>query len=280
MLKIDNLRVHRGGKPVVKGLSFSIQKGSIVGLLGPNGAGKTTAIRALFGLLPSESDGFVLDDIDLASNPSLRRLKMGYVPQSIALYEELSVEKNLRIWGGLYGLTRNTLRERIEVSIQLANLGERRQDRVRSLSGGMKRRLNLAIGLLHDPDVLICDEPTTGVDAASRIAIYEALRSLKDAGKRILYTTHYFEEVESLCDHVIVLHEGHVLADDSLEGLLAQGSPKEAREVVVHTSLSPEELSEKLQDAGASFTEVSASTPTLESVFLQLTADKETGGQE
>ena len=271
MFEVENLTVYRGNKAVVEGLSFTVGEGAIVGLLGPNGAGKTTAICGLLGLLASSSDTLSLNHVDLRDHPQERRARLGYVPQAVAMYPELSVTENLNIWGGLYGIQRGRIRNRVEFALDLAGLKERREDRVHALSGGMKRRLNLAIGLLHDPDVLICDEPTTGVDAESRRAIYRALQEMKDAGKHVLYTTHYFKEVEDLCDRVVILQEGKMVLQDSLSALLSRQGPGENNSIAVQTSLSPQALEEAMTQAGIPFTQTTLPKPSLEDVFLKVT---------
>jgi len=147
------------------------------------------------------------------------RLRVGLVPQDLALYDELSAAANLELFGGLYGLTGQTLNGRINDALQLVGLADRRRDRVRSFSGGMKRRLNIAGALLHDPDLVLLDEPTVGVDPQSRNAIFENLEELKRRGKTLLYTTHYMEEAERLCDRIVIMDHGRVIADDTVTGL-------------------------------------------------------------
>jgi len=274
LFEVENLTVYRGDKAVVHGLSFTVSEGSIVGLLGPNGAGKTTAICGLLGLLRSSSDRLSLNDVDLRDHPKERRARLGYVPQAVAMYPELSVVENLKIWGGLYGIGDQRIQKRVEFAIELAGLQERGKDRVHALSGGMKRRLNLAIGLLHDPDVLICDEPTTGVDAESRRAIYRALHEMKEAGKHVLYTTHYFKEVEDLCDRVVILQEGKMVLQDSLDALLSAKEQGENTSIAVQTSLSSQELEEAMTQAGIPFSQTSLPKPSLEEVFLKVTQNK------
>src|SRR6185436_9692099 len=185
----------------------------------PNGAGKTTTVSMISALIRPDSgevrvDGAVLDG---DTNPAKRRI--GLVPQDIALYDDLSARENLRFFGSLYDLDRDALNEAIQARLTLVGLADRARDRVREFSGGMKRRLNLAAGLLHDPDVILLDEPTVGVDPQSRNAIFENLETLKAQGKALLYTTHYMEEVERLADRVVIIDHGKSIADDTVEGL-------------------------------------------------------------
>ena len=281
MFEVRNLCVKRGTTPIVQHLSLSIEAGSIVGLVGPNGAGKTTTICAILGLLEATSDELTLNGQDLRMRGGERRQQFGYVPQSVAIYPELTVRTNLEIWAGLYNLDKQKARTRVEYALQLAGLEHRAQSRVSTLSGGMERRLNLSIGLLHDPDVLICDEPTTGVDAESRKAIYNALLQLKEEGKHILYTTHYFQEVEQLCDRVVIIQDGKALVESSVEALLRRGTGNDSsQKLQVETALSASELEASLKAANIEVNAVRPDPVSLESVYLRLTAKSSEGGSE
>ena len=273
MFEVRNLCVQRGSTSIVEHLSFSIDEGSILGLVGPNGAGKTTTICALLGLLESTSDRLHLDGKDLRLTANERRRRFGYVPQSVALYPELTVRNNLQIWCGLYGLAAQAADNRIEYALALSGLTDRQSSKVATLSGGMERRLNLSIGLLHDPDVLICDEPTTGVDAESRQTIYDAIHELKQQGKHILYTTHYFHEVETLCDKVVIIQEGRALVESSLTALLAGKSEQSrAHRMQFETDLTPEELTAALEAAQIPVRGLEPEPVSLESIYLKLTS--------
>jgi ABC-2 type transport system ATP-binding protein len=219
MLTVKNLRKSFGSLVAVSDVSFSIEPGELVGLLGPNGAGKTTTVSMLTGLVTPDRGDVVIGGrrLDGDTDPSKRRI--GLVPQDLALYDELTARDNLRFFGALYGLSGAALDTAIRSVLALVELDYRARDRVKTFSGGMKRRLNMAAGLLHDPDILLLDEPTVGVDPQSRNAIFDNLETLKRRGKALLYTTHYMEEAERLADRVVVIDHGTVIADDTVSGL-------------------------------------------------------------
>jgi ABC-2 type transport system ATP-binding protein len=219
MLVARNLGKTFGRIAAVDGVSLKLAPGELLGLLGPNGAGKTTTVSLLAGLIPPDRGEVLVDEHRLVGDADPVKRRIGLVPQEVALYEELTARDNLRFFGGLYGF-RGPVLERIIVSaLELVGLADRSRDRVSTYSGGMKRRLNLAAGLLHDPDILLLDEPTVGVDPQSRHAIFENLQALKRRGKAILYTTHYMEEAERLADRIVIIDHGRVIADDTLAGL-------------------------------------------------------------
>src|SRR5207245_2875976 len=219
MLTINNLRKTFGSLVAVDNVSFALERGQLVGLLGPNGAGKTTTVSMIAGLLTPDAGEVLIGGKRLAGDTDPAKRKVGLVPQDLALYDELSARDNLRFFGALYGLRGAALERAIAAAIDLVGLGDRLRDRVKTFSGGMKRRLNLAAGLLHDPDILLLDEPTVGVDPQSRNAIFDNLETLKRRGKALLYTTHYMEEAERLADRIVVIDHGKVIADDPLAGL-------------------------------------------------------------
>jgi ABC-2 type transport system ATP-binding protein len=219
MLEARNLGKAFGRVVAVDGVSLSLTPGRLLGLLGPNGAGKTTTVSMLAGLVPPDRGEVLVDGHRLAGDADPAKRQIGLVPQEIALYEELSARDNLRFFGGLYGFRGAGLERAIAGVLELVGLADRARERVGTYSGGMKRRLNLAAGLLHDPDILLLDEPTVGVDPQSRHAIFENLEALKQRGKAILYTTHYMEEAERLSDRIVVMDHGRVIADDTLAGL-------------------------------------------------------------
>jgi len=222
MLTVKNLRKTFGSLVAVDDVSFAIEPGQLVGLLGPNGAGKTTTVSMIAGLVTADRGEVLVGGQRLVSDVDPVKRRIGLVPQDLALYEELSAQDNLRFFGALYGLSGDALRKGIASALGLVELADRGADKVKTFSGGMKRRLNLAAGLLHDPDILLLDEPTVGVDPQSRNAIFDNLEELKRRGKALLYTTHYMEEAERLADRIVVVDHGRVIANDSLRGLQAQ----------------------------------------------------------
>jgi ABC-2 type transport system ATP-binding protein len=219
MLQARGLRKSFGELRAVAGVSLTLEPGRILGLLGPNGAGKTTTVSMLTGLVTPDAGEVLVNGHRLAGDADPVKRRLGLVPQDLALYDELSAHDNLRFFGALYGLTGVALEHAMAQALTLVGLADRARQRVRGYSGGMKRRLNLAAGLLHDPDVLLLDEPTVGVDPQSRNAIFDNLEELKRRGKALLYTTHYMEEAERLADRLVILDHGRVVADDTLDGL-------------------------------------------------------------
>ena len=219
MLEIRNLRKSFGELVAVDGVSFTLAPGQLVGLLGPNGAGKTTTVSMIAGLVTPDRGSVLVEGHALKGDTDPAKRRIGLVPQDLALYDELTARANLRFFGALYSLKGRALEEAIASVLELVGLADRARDLVKTFSGGMKRRLNLAAGLLHDPDILLLDEPTVGVDPQSRNAIFDNLELLKSRGKALLYTTHYMEEVERLADRIVVMDHGTVIAEDTLDGL-------------------------------------------------------------
>jgi len=203
----------------VDGVSFTVAKGEVYGLLGPNGAGKTTIMSMLSGLLAPDEGQIVFDSIDLAAFPLKVKAQLGIVPQEPALYENLSARENLQFWGGLYGLTGARLNEAVDRVLDLVGLKERAKDPVKQYSGGMKRRINLALGLVHAPRAVLMDEPTVGIDPQARLNILEAVKNVAASGTTVIYTTHYLEEVEQLCDRIAIMDHGKILAEGTLDEL-------------------------------------------------------------
>jgi ABC-2 type transport system ATP-binding protein len=225
MIQADNLRKRYGALTAVDGISFEVQPGETFGLLGPNGAGKTTTLNLLVGTLTPDGGSVSINGEADPTNATVRQ-QIGYAPQAIALYEDLTAEENLAFLGRLYGLGARQLRERVNYALDLAGLGDRRQDRVSTFSGGMKRRLNLACALIHDPPVLLLDEPTVGVDPQSRNLIFNKIEWLRRQGRTIVYTTHYIEEAQRLCDRVAIMDHGRILALDTVGRLIEQHGGK------------------------------------------------------
>jgi ABC-2 type transport system ATP-binding protein len=228
MLLVDGLSKRYGERVAVDAISFSIAQGETVGLLGPNGAGKTTAISMISGISKPDSGEVTLGGVRLAQDAKALKRRVGLVPQDLALYEELSAWANLQLFGGLYGLDAAELQPRAKAALALVGLTDRSADRVKTFSGGMKRRLNIAGALLHEPDLILLDEPTVGVDPQSRNAIFDNLEELKRRGKTLLYTTHYMEEAERLCDRVLILDHGQILANDTVASFKRQYTNLEA----------------------------------------------------
>ncbi len=220
LLVCTDLRKRFGERTAVNGISFHIDRGETYGLLGPNGAGKTTSISMLCGLL--ERDGGEVTVAGQAVDVSAVEAKaaIGFVPQDLAIYPDLSARENLRFFGRLQRLKGADLDERVDAVLELIGLTDRADDRTDDYSGGMKRRLNIGIGLLHEPQLLVLDEPTVGVDPQSRNAILEAVDGLRQGGMSILYTTHYMEEAERLCDRIAIIDEGVILAEGTRRELV------------------------------------------------------------
>jgi ABC-2 type transport system ATP-binding protein len=219
MLEVDGLKKTYGSLVAVAGVSLRAAAGEIVGLLGPNGAGKTTTVSMMSGLLQPDSGEVRIEGRPLAGDTDPLKRKIGLVPQELALYDELSARDNLVLFAALYNLDAATTKRAMDAALELVGLAERVKDKVRTFSGGMKRRLNLAAALLHDPQILLLDEPTVGVDPQSRSAIFDNLETLKRQGKTLLYTTHYMEEAERLCDRIVIIDHGKVVANETLQGL-------------------------------------------------------------
>ena len=218
LLEASALAKAYGPRPAVRAVSLQLRAGELLALLGPNGAGKSTTLSMLCGLTAP----------DQGRVAGLEARRIGLVPQEIALFEELSAARNVALFGALYGLSRAQLAERVPQVLAQVGLAERAQDRPQTFSGGMKRRLNIACALVHDPAVLLLDEPTAGVDPHSRNAIFEILEALKRQGKALLYTTHYMEEAERLADRIVIVDQGQVVAEGTLPELL-QRLPATAR---------------------------------------------------
>lgn len=211
-VEIKGITKRFGMQTVLNNVSFNIQSGECFGLIGPNGAGKTTLIDIITGLQKADAGDVVIDGLSIRKNPIQIRTMLGIVPQDIALIEELNAIDNLEYFGGMYGLSGKLLKERMDEVLQSVGLMDKKKDKVKSYSGGMKRRLNIAAALLHRPKFLILDEPTVGVDPQSRQHIFDFLSKLNEEGTTILYISHYMEEVEALCDRLMVLDLGKEIA--------------------------------------------------------------------
>jgi ABC-2 type transport system ATP-binding protein len=287
----------------VDGVGLTVAAGETYGLLGPNGAGKTTTISMIAGLLEPDAGEVLVDGRPITTHTIGGKSDIGYVPQDLAIYPDLSARENLVFFARLYGMPTAEAKRRIADVLELTGLAERANDRTKTYSGGMKRRLNIGIGLLHRPRLLILDEPTVGVDPQSRNAILESVSALADGGMSVLYTTHYMEEAERLCDRVGIIDHGRIVAEGTrreLVGLvgerdrvtlaaagdlmkaavelLAVAGVREATSAADTIHLVVEDarthlpsILERAAAAGASVRSVEVTEPDLEAVFLHLT---------
>ena len=306
VLSCQDLRKSYGSVQAVDGVSFDIRAGETYGLLGPNGAGKTTVISIVAGVLQAGAGAATLDGLQIGPSTLAAKALIGYVPQDVALYPDLTGRENLAFFASLYRINRRQARARVAEVLDVVGLGERAQELVKKYSGGMKRRLNIAVGLLHRPRLLILDEPTVGVDPQSRNSILDSIEALSAEGMAVLYTTHYMEEAERLCDRVGIIDLGHLIAEGTpgaltaslgeaehirmeVEGDLAAAIPVlDALPLVVGTIgdeghvevLVPDAESalpgvlQAAHHAGLSIRSVSVQEPDLEAVFLQLTGKR------
>ena len=221
ILRCSGLVKAFGKRRAVDDVGFSIGPGETYGLLGPNGAGKTTTISMICGILGRDAGTVLVDGMPLDPGSTATKGAIGYVPQDLAIYPDLTARENLRFFGRLYGLGRDRLAARVDEVLRIVDLADRANERTEHYSGGMKRRLNIAIGLLHEPRLLVLDEPTVGVDPQSRNAILTSVEALSAEGMGILYTTHYMEEAERLCDRVGIIDEGRIIAEGTRRELVA-----------------------------------------------------------
>ncbi len=275
MINFHNLHKSFGANIAVDNLSLEIKKGEVFGLLGPNGAGKTTTVNLAVGLLEPDHGSVQIDGAGTPDSPEVRA-KIGVAPQALAIYEELTAEENLNFFARIQGLTENRLKERVTWSLEFVGLTDRRRALVKTFSGGMKRRLNLAIALVHDPPLLLLDEPTVGVDPQSRNAIFENIAALQKEGRTIIFTTHYMEEAQRLCDRVGIIDHGKLLALDTVDGLIKSHGGKS----VVIAERSDGEVRTETDDPLAELVRLQkqdkilrfrVESPDLEGVFLNLT---------
>jgi len=303
VLWCKDLRKRFKERLAVDGVGFEIAPGETYGLLGPNGAGKTTTISMICGLLRRDGGEVTVAGASLDRDPGQVKAAIGYVPQDVALYPDLSGLENLRFWGRMYGLAGRDLAERVEATLEVVGLTERAGDKVADYSGGMQRRLNIAAGMLHRPRLLVLDEPTAGVDPQSRNAILGNVEALGGQGIGVLYTTHYMEEAERLCDRVGIIDQGRLIAEGTRRELVARVGERgrieltatgdlaglaaaaarvdgvdEASVVAGGVHLVAREagpllprLLEAAEHAGAEVTSVELVEPDLEAVFLHLT---------
>lgn len=290
IIGVDGLKKSFGENLAVADVSLSVEQGEIFGLLGPNGAGKSTTIGMMVGAIRPDGGSVRIQGQDPAS-PAARML-VGIAPQALALYEELTAEENVRFFGAIYGLGARRLAERTDWALELAGLADRRKDPVRTFSGGMKRRLNIVCALVHEPRVVFLDEPTVGVDPQSRNYIFDSVEKLAQQGTTVVYTTHYMEEAQRLCNRIAIMDHGKVLALGTLESLLdtyggdslviaeLMALPPDPsvfngqlvdKNTIRVSSAQPFKEVAKLAEMGLEMASLRVERPDLESVFLSLT---------
>ncbi len=290
MIEVRELRKVFGPITAVAGVSFDIRNGETFGLLGPNGAGKSTTIGMLTGVIRHDGGSVLVDGAKPPSEAATRK-SIGVAPQALSLYEELTAAENLRFFARLYDFSGSRLRERVDWALNFAGLTDRGKDRVKTFSGGMKRRLNLAAALVHDPQIIFLDEPTVGVDPQSRNHIFDRIEELRAQGRTVVYTTHYMEEAQRLCDRVAIMDRGEILDLDTVGALVdryggrsvvkAELARRPADESVLPAPVDglslrfesnrPLEEIGRLSSAGVSFQTLEVTRPDLETVFLTLT---------
>lgn len=302
-IEIKNVTKRYNDHLAVDNISLSIPSGQIFGLLGPNGAGKSTLISMLCGIVPMDQGDISVNGFSIQKSPKEVKEYIGYVPQDLALFEDLSVLDNLKFFGRMYGLSSQTLKKAVSDALELSALSEKQKHKVSSLSGGMKRRLNIACAILHQPRILIMDEPTVGIDPQSRNHILEFTKLLnQEKASTIIYTSHYMEEVDALCDHLSILDLGKVLTYGSKESIYRQYAQSETLAIQCENfsesaasalkSLAPvesltfekgllklslanhyalSEILEVLQQAQSDVLHLTVEKPNLEHIFLSLT---------
>ncbi len=302
MLNISHLSKSYESLRAVDDISLEIKEGEIFGFLGPNGAGKTTTISMIAGLLNPDGGSITIDGLSFEKNARQIREIMGVVPQDMAFYEDLTAKENLTFWGKLHGLSAKTLSQRIEHYLEQTGLSGRASEALKKYSGGMKRRINLIIGLLHQPKLLLLDEPTTGIDVQTKLNIFNLIREAARQGTTILYTTHNLLEAEALCDRIAIMDNGKILAQGTLQELIKLVGEKDV--VLITGSFGADKAREVMQDfdeaevlslkegkivlsleasktipvllgrffqSGVGIDDITIRQPNLESVFLKLT---------
>jgi ABC-2 type transport system ATP-binding protein len=273
ILEVQNLAKNYGDFAAVKGISFDIEEGEIFSLLGPNGAGKTTTISMLSTLYAPTAGDATIGGHSITKNPMAVKKVIGVVPQELALYEDLTARENLVFWGQMYGLSGKPLNSRVDEVLEQIGLTDKAKNRVKTYSGGMKRRVNIGVGLLHKPRLLFMDEPTVGIDPQSRRAILETVKDLNKQGMTLLYTTHYMEEAEELSDRVGIIDHGELIAIGTQKELTQQVGETETLILHVGESDDPEALAASLKgvkdvlEANATDHEVSIITPDAEDIL-------------
>jgi ABC-2 type transport system ATP-binding protein len=276
ILQVQNLVKKYGDFTAVKGITFDIKEGEIFSLLGPNGAGKTTTISMLSTLYTPTAGDATIGGHSITKNPMAVKQVIGVVPQELALYEELTARENLIFWGQMYGLGGKPLAERVDEVLEQIGLTDKARNRVKTYSGGMKRRVNIGVGLLHKPRLLFMDEPTVGIDPQSRRAILDTVKDLNKKGMTLLYTTHYMEEAQEISDRVGIIDHGELIALGTQKELTQQVDHTETLILHIGENDDPESLAESLKgvkdvlEANASDHEVSIITPDAEDILASV----------
>ncbi|MBK8616604.1 MAG: ATP-binding cassette domain-containing protein [Anaerolineales bacterium] len=276
MLEVQNLVKSYGDFQAVKGISFNIEEGEIFSLLGPNGAGKTTTISMLSTLYTPTSGDAVIGGHSVTKDPMGVRNVIGVVPQDLALYEDLTARENLIFWGQMYNLSGKSLNLRVDEVLEQIGLTDKAKDRVKTYSGGMKRRVNIGVGLLHKPKVLFMDEPTVGIDPQSRRAILDTVKDLNKQGMTLLYTTHYMEEAEELSTRVGIIDHGELIAIGSQKELTQQVGQSETLILHINENDDPQALLPSFKglpdvlEANVVGTEISIITPSAKDVLASV----------
>lgn len=298
MLKVEAISKSFLHLKAVDEISLTLQPGMFYGLLGPNGAGKTTTIQMISAIMPPDKGRILVDGMNVYEESSKVKLKMGIVPQEIALYEELSAMENLIFWGSLYGVEKKAAKQKADELLQWVGLEIRKKDKIKTYSGGMKRRINIACALMHEPELILMDEPTVGIDPQSRNKIYELLSELHHNKKTILYTTHYMEEAEKMCDRIGIIDKGKIIAEGSLQELRDHNAVEETIEInysgeiqeglsgynctfdnsvneliisAKNVKLILPDVVKKCSDAGIDIINIDIKSISLENIFLNLT---------
>ncbi|MDP8244414.1 MAG: ABC transporter ATP-binding protein [Candidatus Hinthialibacter antarcticus] len=302
MISVHEIEKSFGSLKAVDRISFEVADGELFGFLGPNGAGKTTTLNMLCGLLKPDGGTSIIDGVDVWQSPKRAKRNIGLVPQDLAIYEELTAIENLKFWGGLYHLPGSELKKNIQEVLERVGLSDRAKEPVKQFSGGMKRRLNLAIGLVHKPKFVLLDEPTVGIDPQARNAILDIIREIASEGATILFTTHHLEEAEALCQRIAIIDHGKILemgTIDELAQVVGDGEVVSIRgefsAAKIQETLNVEQIKiltaaensvtlslkengfgigqlvQTMTGAGLSIADMSIQKPSLESVFLKLT---------
>jgi ABC-2 type transport system ATP-binding protein len=284
ILEVHNLVKQYGDFVAVRGISFDIKEGEIFSLLGPNGAGKTTTISMLSTLYAPTSGDATIGGHSITKDPMAVKRAIGVVPQEIALYEDLTARENLVFWGQMYGLSGKTLNTRVDEVLEQIGLTNKSKNKVKTYSGGMKRRVNIGVGLLHKPRLLFMDEPTVGIDPQSRRAILDTVKGLNRQGMTVLYTTHYMEEAQELSDRVGIIDHGELIAIGTQKELTQQVGQTETLILHIGENDDPEALARSLEgvkdilEATASDHEVSVITHEAEAVLASVVTKANEGG--
>jgi len=246
MITVENLKKSFGTHVALNGISFSIAEGEFYGLLGPNGAGKTTTISIISTILEPDSGNVMINGMELKKNKVACKKIIGVVPQEIALYDKLSAVENLQFWGSLYNVEKSILEQRINENLELLGLADRKDDKIKNYSGGMKRRINIAAALLHEPKILFMDEPTVGIDPQSRNLIFDVVQKLHKKGMTIIYTTHYMEEAEKFCDRIGIIDKGEIIVQGTFQELREFSKMKES--ILVRYANEGDEIATKIKN--------------------------------